>query len=443
MASPGSRIAELSATIGTLTSKIDSYLAEKGLPYPSFEANGPVDLQFPPDIEQSRAIVLEATQELNDLLQGPRNLLLNHQHNLLLYLKLISRFDLAKKVPLDREISYADLATATPGLNQDALTRILRLGIAHRIFREPIPGSIAHSSVSRQIADDPNMADWLGSNVDDMWPSAEKGFTLANNTTSSFYATLGSSPARARRFGGAMSFFTSGPGFSLTHLTNTFTPIYSALPSPSTSTLVDLGGSHGDAAFALSRAFPTLHRIICQELPEVIADCKPQADCGNVEFMAHDFFEEQVVRGAEVYLFRWILHNWPDRYCGKILKALVPALKKGARVLVMDFVMPPFGVLPNGVERALRSVFFEKKFFCFGANMKILREMLCCICKADGFWNVCRAMDVTMLEIANAKERDLGEWKALFEQTDSRFKFGGMNQPEGSNLALLEFIWEG
>ncbi len=37
-----------------------------------------------------------------------------------------------------------------------------------------------------------------------------------------------------------------------------------------------------------------------------------------------------------------------------MLKALIPALKKGARVLVMDFVMPPFGVLSNNLDRKLR-----------------------------------------------------------------------------------------
>jgi hypothetical protein len=48
-----------------------------------------------------------------------------------------------------------------------------------------------------------------------------------------------------------------------------------------------------------------------------------------------------------------------------------------------------------------------------------------------------------MLEIGNAKERELGEWKALFEQVDSRFVFRDMKQPEGSRLAILEVVWEG
>lgn len=52
-------------------------------------------------------------------------------------------------------------------------------------------------------------------------------------------------------------------------------------------------------------------------------------------------------------------------------------------------------------------------------------------------------MDLTMLEIGNAKERDLTEWKGLLEQADPRFIFKSMKQPPGSRLAILEAIWEG
>jgi hypothetical protein len=52
------------------------------------------------------------------------------------------------------------------------------------------------------------------------------------------------------------------------------------------------------------------------------------------------------------------------------------------------------------------------------------------------------ATDLTMLEIGNAKERDLEEWKALFAQADPRFTFKGLKQPEGSRLAILETVWD-
>jgi hypothetical protein len=86
-------------------------------------------------------------------------------------LKFISQFSLAHKVPMDREVSFSDLASSV-GINQSALTRILRLAIAHRIFLEHRPGFIAHSAASRQIADDACLASWVGAGVDEMWPAA-------------------------------------------------------------------------------------------------------------------------------------------------------------------------------------------------------------------------------------------------------------------------------
>lgn len=204
---------------------------------------------------------------------------------------------------------------------------------------------------------------------------------------------------RAKRFGEAMSFFTTDPGFSLHHLTDGY-----PWDSISKGTVVDLGGSHGDAAFALARKYNNLSLVV-QDLSKTIAGCKEQEGL-DVKFMAHDFFEDQVVKNADVYLYRSVLHNWPDKYCIKILKALVPALKKGARILVNDGVTPAPGVLANEQERELRT------------------------------------LDLTMLEIGNAKERELDEWKLLFEQADARFVFQGMRMPPGSKLAIIEATWD-
>ncbi|EME44652.1 hypothetical protein DOTSEDRAFT_24658 [Dothistroma septosporum NZE10] len=50
--------------------------------------------------------------------------------------------------------------------------------------------------------------------------------------------------------------------------------------------------------------------------------------------MPHDFFSEQYVKNADVYFFRFIFHNLADKYAVKILHALIPALKAGARIVI-------------------------------------------------------------------------------------------------------------
>ncbi|KAF2678003.1 putative O-methyltransferase [Lentithecium fluviatile CBS 122367] len=334
------RIAELAAEIEKQTQRIDNYLTSKSFPHPSFDVGGPVDLSLPPDLKYSRAAVLRTTQELNDLLQGPENLIFNHQHNRLVHLKLISHFDLANKIPIHGEISFKNLA-ATVGVDRAALIRILHLGIVCHMFKEPRLGMIAHSTASRQIAEDPLAASWVGANVDEMWPAPAKTVDALVKWPQA------EEPNQA-----------------------------ATIPS---GTVIDLGGSHGDAAFALARKYPSL-RLIVQELPEVVTNSQEEEDL-DVKFMVHDFFEEQLVKATDVYLYRWNLHNWPDKYCIKTLRALIPVLKR---------------------------------------------------------WQ----MDLTMLKIGNAKEQDLDELKLVFQDADPRFAFKGMMQSEGSKLAIIEFTWE-
>lgn len=54
-----------------------------------------------------------------------------------------------------------------------------------------------------------------------------------------------------------------------------------------------------------------------------------------------------------------------------------------------------------------------------------------------------RAIDLNMLCILNARERDADEWGSLFAEPDPRFDFQGVKRPSGSNLAIMEAIWNG
>jgi hypothetical protein len=79
MSSSQSRIAELAATIAQHTQRVDGYLSDHSVLQPSFNADGPAGLDLPPGIEESRNAVLRATQELNDLLTHPRDLIFDDQ----------------------------------------------------------------------------------------------------------------------------------------------------------------------------------------------------------------------------------------------------------------------------------------------------------------------------------------------------------------------------
>ena len=187
--------------------------------------------------------------------------------------------------------------------------------------------------------------------------------------------------------------------------------------------VVDIGGGHGSIVFSLAASFPRL-RFIVQELENVVrsgAAATPAELKDRVEFMPHDFFTQQTV-SADVYLLRWVFHNWSDKYSIRILKALVPTLKPGSRILVQDGCLPEPGAIPLWIEQDLRQVKFR-------------------VAESPELLTSYRAMDLTMATFCNAYERDADEWKALFAKADSRFNLVGITQPPGSALSLLEVEW--
>lgn len=69
------RIAELTAIISENTQKVDQYFAANNLSPLSFDCDAPLDFPVPSsnkDIQHARRIVVNATQELHDLMVGPR-----------------------------------------------------------------------------------------------------------------------------------------------------------------------------------------------------------------------------------------------------------------------------------------------------------------------------------------------------------------------------------
>ena len=72
------RITELAAIISSNTAKIVEYLRSQNLPQPSFDLNAPIQPipDAPPEIEEAQTLAVEASLELQQLLQGGDSLIL-------------------------------------------------------------------------------------------------------------------------------------------------------------------------------------------------------------------------------------------------------------------------------------------------------------------------------------------------------------------------------
>jgi 6-hydroxytryprostatin B O-methyltransferase len=102
----------------------------------------------------------------------------------------------------------------------------------------------------------------------------------------------------------------------------------------------------------------------------------------RLTFQPHDFFTAQPTTHASVYLLKWILHNWSDDDARRILTPLAQAMGPDSKILVVDIVMPEHGVLDLFAE------------------------------------NVLRQMDLGMWAMLNGVERDLAQWRELFEAVE-------------------------
>ena len=148
-----------------------------------------------------------------------------------------------------------------------------------------------------------------------------------------------------------MTYLAAGPGLEHRHILNGHD-----WASLGEGTVIDVGGSHGSLSIAIAQKFPLL-RCIVQDRPEVIQvgqEKLPLDVRGRVDFMAHDFFKEQPIKNAGLYILRWVLHDWSDKYAARILRRLVPALKTGAKVLILEQVLPGPGQLSKYQEKIYR-----------------------------------------------------------------------------------------
>ncbi|KAJ5958637.1 S-adenosyl-L-methionine-dependent methyltransferase [Penicillium vulpinum] len=412
MAFNTSRSVCLAKIIAENTTKIEIYREEQGLP-PLVWA-----LMHRLIVEGCRRALIDATLELSDLAMGPVELRLLPGWAVLTMFgvtQFIFDFDIAQHVPLTGDVSYDDLSK-TVNVGTSVLRQVLRAGMPYHMFYEPRPGHVAHTATTKVMARDPLIKDWSSLSTDIIFTAgtgltealrkepaandpAKTGFTFAKGASeSSMYMYLEQHPELARKFTGVMRAFQKDEAYSPRHLINTWPK------DLQTGKLVDIGGSTGAVAFALADEFPGLE-IVVQDLPGALETAQVR-ESNNVSFMPHDFFNDQPVKDADAFLFRWVLHNWPDMHVQRILRALIPSLRPGTKIIIFDDIMPPADTMSLSVERYQRNV------------------------------------DFGMLTIFNAKIRDVEEWEQVISQSDQCFKVTDIRYPENSRLSLIEIVWQ-
>jgi hypothetical protein len=268
--------------------------------------------------------------------------------------ELLGGFRISQALYAAAALGVADQLVAGPapvkdlaervGAHAPSLHRLLRTLASVGVFTEPEPGVFALTPLGQTLTSGQpgSMRDlaimWMETHYA---PFAELLHTIRTGRPAAehvygqpFFAWLSRHPEQASRFTGAMANLTSG-GFK--------TAAIASLPLDGIQTIVDVGGADGTVLAAILAGHPHMRGVLF-DLPHVITSApRTLASHGvddRVDCVGGDFFES-VPAGADAYLVSVVLHNWPDQQAQRILANIAAAGGSGARLLMIEFVVPP------------------------------------------------------------------------------------------------------
>ncbi|WP_326992207.1 ArsR family transcriptional regulator [Chitinophaga sp. 212800010-3] len=185
---------------------------------------------------------------------------------------------------------------------------------------------------------------------------------------------------------------------SMAGLTQYYSPaVISGYDFSQFRTIVDIGGGNGALLFNVLHAFPTVKGVIfdvpsvVEQAEQLIAENGLQERCSAT---SGDFFKA-VPPGGDAYMMKYILHDWNDEQSVTILRNCAAVMEKGAKVVVLD------SVIPAGDE-----------------------------------WHPGKHMDATMLACTKGRERNEDEFRHIF--TEAGLKFNKVVKLEIDEISIVE-----
>ncbi len=261
-----------------------------------------------------------------------------------------------------------DLAQRT-GSDTQALHRVLRHLVAKGVFAEPTPGQFALNEAARQLcADHPSRLRFgldltgIGGRMAYVWESLPRAVqtgkpAYAEIFGSPYWEDLDAHPEIAASFDALM-----GPDGHPTPSAD----VLLTSNWQSVRTVVDVGGGTGTQLAEVLRARPDLRGILV-DLPRTVARSaevfKAAGVADRVTTVGQSFFDP-LPAGADLYLLKSVLSDWPDAEATSILLRCAEAARPHGRVVILNGVTPdddPSGpspallmlVLVGGRERSL------------------------------------------------------------------------------------------
>lgn len=296
-------------------------------------------------------------------------------------LQLLNGAHVAGAVSCLAELGIPDLIDAAPesaeelarqiGCDAQALYRLMRATASVGVLSEGPDGKFSQTPMSRVLRSDatPSLRalaimggrEWHGRGWSQLaFCVRTRGPALEQVYGESLFEFFKKHPKEAQIFNQAMTDLSMIDSPAVAEAYD-FTPLRS---------IVDLGGGHGLLLATILERNPQLRGTLF-EVPHVLdgaANGPLKLLMNRVTLASGDMFSS-VPTGADAYVMKHIIHDWPDDLCLKILKACRRSVNPGGRLLVIDSVIQPGNefspskfldlqmlIFPGGCERT------EKQF---------------------------------------------------------------------------------
>jgi orsellinic acid C2-O-methyltransferase len=166
--------------------------------------------------------------------------------------------------------------------------------------------------------------------------------------------------------------------------------------------VMDVGGGYGELLAQILSAHPTAQGVLF-DMPHAISHAREhlagRGIDGRCEFVSGDFFLS-VPAGADVYMLKTVIHDWPDAKARDILSTCRGAMAAGTRLLIIERLMPE-RLEPSAENRGLARVDLHM-LVALGAQERTLAEMLALL-KSAGLSNVRRIPTQSEFQILEAQ----------------------------------------
>jgi O-methyltransferase domain len=107
--------------------------------------------------------------------------------------------------------------------------------------------------------------------------------------------------------------------------------------------IADIGGGIGGLLVDILNAHPSCRGLLFDE-PKVVQQAISHE---RLQPIGGDFFQTVPV-GADAYILRWIIHDWPEVEAVALLGKLREAIKPGARLILLEELIPETtGLVPG------------------------------------------------------------------------------------------------